>query len=183
MTDKSNDMNDKNSWYAWIAVAFVAGFIIGFLAHWLSVRSAPAPIANAPYMDDYASTTPMDEIQGDNGVAVGDQQAGSSVLIQEAVLKGGGWVAIQDDNNGVPGRTLGAALFHPGTSTGLTVPLLRNTVAGMSYFAVLHTNVGNNQFSPRTDAVLYDANGNPIMAEFTAEAADSSTSTINLLNI
>jgi hypothetical protein len=194
-------MNDKNTWYAWIAVAFVLGLIIGFLGHWLMVR--PMVVSdvtdNSTDLTDLgtATSSSTNQIQGDNGVIVNDQPAGSSVTVEQVLLQNPGWVAIQDDNNGVPGKILGAELFDKGTNSG-TVSLLRKTVSGVTYFAVLRTNVGDyHYFNAKNDTVLDDSTGAPIMIQFMAENADGSipnttagtaatttaTSSINLLNI
>src|ERR1700722_6243121 len=124
-------MNDKNTWYAWIAVAFVLGLILGFLAHWLIIQPASAP-ADSSLSDTASTSMAMNQVEGDNGLIVADQQAGAAVAVQQVVLQEPGWVSIQDDVNGQPGRILGAALFDKGTNAG-SVALLRKTVPGTSY--------------------------------------------------
>jgi hypothetical protein len=50
----------------------------------------------------------------------------------------------------------------------VTVELIRATVAGNSYFAVLHDDDDGKYklFTPQTDKPLLDASGQPIMVKF-----------------
>ncbi|MES2436978.1 MAG: hypothetical protein V4519_03110 [Patescibacteria group bacterium] len=149
-----------------LAISFIAGLIVGFGGYWLVAQQQGDIIDRTEQSNTTASTTAL-VMQGDNGVAVSNQAAGKTVKIDNVVLKNPGWVAIHDNNNGVPGRILGAQVFDFGKSSG-TVELLRATVASTSYIAVLHNDDGNyKNFNLRTDLPLKDNAGAMVMTTFT----------------
>jgi len=86
-------------------------------------------------------------------VSVSDQPAGNSVEVTGLSLSSAGWVAIYDTRDGVPGWILGAKRFLPGDKEGV-VPLLRQTVPGETYFAILHGDDGDLLFDKRKDVAL-----------------------------
>jgi len=100
-----------------------------------------------------------------DSVDIDDQNAGSFVKITSVTLGRPGWVVIHEDSNGKLGNALGAQLYREGWSIG-TVELLRNTVAGNTYFAVLYNDNGNKAFELGVDAMIVDTDQNPTMDSF-----------------
>lgn len=88
-------------------------------------------------------------------IDVADQAAGISVKVEKVALVQVGWVAVRDGS----GRTLGAARFEAGTHTNVEVPLLRSTVAGQSYQALMYVDDGNKQFDLREDILITKSDG------------------------
>ncbi len=85
-----------------------------------------------------------------DGLSVNDQPAGGSAVVSGLNVTSPLWVAVYDNRNGVPGWILGAKRFLPGDKTGV-VALLRNTVAGDTYYAVIHGDDGNLEFDKTKD--------------------------------
>jgi len=85
------------------------------------------------------------------------------------MLEKDGWVAIHEDNGGKPGKILGAQLFSAGKHDAGTVDLLRATTAGGVYYAMLHVDDGDHAFDALKDMPVSGADGNPVMAKFTAK--------------
>lgn len=163
-----------------IVVSVIIGFIIGFGVSWLWNRHHNAEmmqeaIEMTQNQNSASGTGTSPFVMAGSGISttsagsitVANQPAGSSVFVSTVTFgSDGGWVAIEDDDNGTPGRILGAAMFGPGSTAG-EVPLLRATVADQTYFAVMRANVGNYQlFNMQTDMPLTDTSGNVVMAAF-----------------
>jgi hypothetical protein len=102
-------------------------------------------------------------------INVTDQAAGSRVAVTGVTLERAGWVAIHEDRSGELGNILGAHWFPRGQSTG-GVNLLRDTVAGNAYHAVLYNDDGDRAFELGVDARVVDENQEPIMQTFRATA-------------
>src|SRR3989338_6152319 len=72
-------------------------------------------------------------------------------------------------------------LFDGGTWDNGKVELLRGTIEGGKYFAMLHADNGDRAFDPKLDAPIVGKTGSPIMMEFTAsESADSGDSEVSI---
>lgn len=84
------------------------------------------------------------------GLVVPDQQAGSAVSVSGFSFESPQWVVIYDDKDGKPWWILGAKRFLPGDVSG-TVTLLRPTVAGKTYYAVVHGDDGDLTFDKYKD--------------------------------
>lgn len=102
---------------------------------------------------------------GGDSITVLDQAAGNAVRVENIEFENAGWVAVHEDRNGGLGNILGAAWFPRGTSSG-TVELLRDTLPGQAYYAVLYTDNGNKVFETGVDAQIVTASGNPVMSTF-----------------
>ncbi len=98
-------------------------------------------------------------------LTVSNQAAGLYVVVAQAHITESDWVVIQEDRMGQPGSTLGAARFVGGATTG-TVELLRGTIPGQTYHAVVYKDNGDRIFSLEGDIPLRDTNGNSIMVTF-----------------
>jgi len=107
------------------------------------------------------------KVSSESSIVVKDQIAGLRVVIDSITLEGSGWVAVHEDVDGELGNILGAQRFDAGTYKGL-VDLLRNTVEGGVYHAVLYSDDGDKVFDHKKDFLLTDENGNTIESEFNA---------------
>lgn len=124
--------------------------------------------ANGDAMKDTMVDTPAGvSVPGTNAVAVEDQLAGNTVEVTMVTLSAAGWVVIHEDNNGVPGRVLGAHRYDPGLYLA-EVELLRDTEVGNTYYAMLHTDDGDKQFDLSKDLPMLGADGKVIMDSFVA---------------
>lgn len=94
------------------------------------------------------------------------QEAGSAVLLTSVTIETLGWAVVYESRSGQPGNALGAARLDAGSYASVSVPLLRATVPGQSYFAVLHRDDGDKAFELRDDFPLRDEGGAPIMVSF-----------------
>jgi len=105
---------------------------------------------------------------GENNLNVSNQVAGNKVDISSVTLSVDGWVAIHEDNDGKPSKILGARLFRAGTNKG-SVELLRNTLPGKIYYAMLHGENGDGKFDLTSDSPLKGPDSSPIMKQFKTE--------------
>ncbi len=174
-------------------LVFLIGIVVGFgsASLWLrrsknlsaAKEMAPAVSEEAPVGgtgDKTTENTPNASLAvvsaalsgGKNSLSVDDQKAGDTVNIASVMVDNDAWVAVHEDNGGKPGRILGAQLFRGGTHSG-TVDLLRGTVAGGAYYAMLHADDGDHAFDAAKDMPIKDTDGNPVMVKFTAAAAQS----------
>jgi hypothetical protein len=97
-------------------------------------------------------------VSGTNAIAANDQKAGTTAEVTMVTLSVPGWVAIHEDKNGELGNVLGAARFEPGIHLG-EVELLRGTVAGAKYHAVLYEDTGSRGFDTSEDAPIKNDKG------------------------
>jgi hypothetical protein len=105
-----------------------------------------------------------------NTIVVTSQGAGDKVVLDRLVLKKRGWAVIYEDERGRPMRILGAHRFPAGDHREVVVELLRATLPGRVYYAMIHDDDGDDEFDFRKDLPLTDETGGPIMMRFmTAE--------------
>lgn len=103
-----------------------------------------------------------------NSIMVNDQAAGGIVMIAKVSLAQDGWVAIHEQADGKPGRILGAQRFDMGVYSGGQVELLRDTMAGNTYYAMIHIDDGDKIFDPHVDLPVIGSDGQPVMVMFKA---------------
>lgn len=97
-----------------------------------------------------------------DSVNVVDQSAGKSAVIQSISLSKLAWVAIRDKN----GWILGAERLEAGDHANVTVTLLRATMAGTSYEAVLYVDDGDRAFDLHKDSLVMKSDGSAVSAAF-----------------
>jgi hypothetical protein len=98
------------------------------------------------------------------------QAAGFAVAVSRVVVSQPTWVVVYEDHAGVPGNALGAELFLPQSGNAAqsgTVELLRGTLPGLTYLAGEALDDGDKIFSLNSDKPVRDAQGNPVLIEFT----------------
>ncbi len=141
--------NNKKIWL-WVIIALL---VIGIIYLIASSR------------DTTDTVVTVDET-GETSVRVADQTPDSlSVVVDFVSLAKPGFVVIHKNANGQPGEIIGVSeLLEAGESR--SVSILANLTAGESYFAMLHADNGNGQFSAELDAAFVDEKGDPIMGRF-----------------
>ncbi len=98
-------------------------------------------------------------------ITVVDQLAGDQVVVADVTLSKPSWVVIRDTNK----WALGAAWFS-GSSKSVVVPLLRKTVPGHTYEAVMYVDDGDKKFAVHgSDMMVTGSEGAPVSSTFTAK--------------
>jgi len=180
MQQQDNGQQRQDSSQKMVIVATIA-FIVGFGLAWLILSqreggSVPTNDQATTTSESVGTNAPVgDAMTGDastsaDSIRVSDQPEGVTVAIDQVMLDRVGWVVIHEDDNGTPSRILGAQLFDTGTRSG-TVDLLRGTLAGHRYYAMLHTDNGDHAFDPKKDTPILGSDGSPVMVTFIATAA------------
>lgn len=98
-------------------------------------------------------------------LVVKDQPAGDAVVVSEVNFDEKVWVVIYEEREGRAneiGNILGAARIHPEAASG-TVELVRSTIPGKTYFAVLHENQGGTSFDHKKELPLMSDDGKSIL--------------------
>lgn len=172
---------DSKSWQ-WFGGGFAVGIvIIGLVWTIAGQKSAPVSVDDANTVaatstSDTAATgpkpsknpaaletesTPM--MASGETITVQDQAAGATTLISSVSVMHSTWVAIKDTN----GRVLGARRADVSTDN-LEVSLLRPTVAGQTYQAVLYVDNGDKQFDLHKDTLVVGSEEAPVASTFSA---------------
>ena len=147
-----------------VIISFVLGICIGAGSMWVWVSNNEAMLENITDVDAVTKMTITNTNK--NSTVVKEQTSGLSVSIDSVSFEEDGWVAIHEDNNGVPGNILGAQLFVAGDHTNVVVDLLRGTMSDATYYAMLHSENGDRAFNVRNDTPLLGLDGQPIMTAF-----------------
>ncbi len=160
----------QNSNQKTIIIATIA-FIVGFgLAWFIAMNKSPNAPATSQSTTSTASSTEAAASmpEGKNYVSVKDQPQGVAVALESVGMEKTGWVVIHEDDNGAPGKILGAQLFDAGTVENATVDLLRGTLAGKTYYAMIHLDNGDRAFDPKKDTPVVSESNAPVMVSFKA---------------
>jgi len=175
-----NEGTNSQQRFRYITIAIVA-FVLGFGSAWLSFKSQDEKVVHVEE-DKGNRVSAVVEVPNDEegnevaGAPVGeviisvDEQApGKSVFVKEISSQKAVWVVIVEDIDGVHGSILGAGLFDVGETAGV-VELLRGTVEGGSYYAVLYGEdsvlTQNRTFDLEKDVPLADSEGKVIEVKF-----------------
>lgn len=105
---------------------------------------------SSPVVGSTDAETETAETAGNSSLIVADQAAGESVAVTFMDLPEGGWIAIKELSSG---RILGAGRFPYGATSG-SVHLLRATVPGGSYEAIVYTDDGDKLFDHKKDVMV-----------------------------
>lgn len=177
VTPPTRPTRKKASWLAIVLIAIIA-FVVGLGASWYVFERDTGINVETPEISDTTTSTyvktnggnPISAVasSGGNIIVVNNQSAGYSVVIQSVSFENPGWVAIHEERDGGLGNTLGAGWFPAGENSG-TIELLRGTISGGTYYAVLHNDDGNKRYDYKVDTFLTDASGNAIIVKFVAQ--------------
>lgn len=106
-------------------------------------------------------------VAGEITLSVLDQKSGEAVVVDQAQLLGGGYIAIHEDKEGAPGAIIGKSAYIPeGGVGGLSVTLDRPSQVGEVLYAVLLGDNGDQILAPDVDAPATDQTGNVIFSAF-----------------
>ena len=84
-----------------------------------------------------------------------------------------GWVALHEETaDGAMGNILGARRFAHGKYFGSAIELLRVTDGEKTYYAVLHSDNGDNIFDFETETPAKDESGALIFARFLTTSSE-----------
>lgn len=163
-------MKEQNTTYVIIAViALIVGFVLG--AWWKSATVAETPVL--PKVDNVVvgtstADTVMKPVVDDTklpSMMVSAQAAGSKVMVGAITVPYTSWVVITEDVAGNPGRILGARRVAT-TDRTTEVILLRPTVKGGTYHAVIYKDNGDGVFDHKVDAAVENSSGKAIETMF-----------------
>lgn len=125
-----------------IIIAFVVGLGLGWVLFGrydiLNQNKKPTSVQEKQVVLDLSSALPLRK----SVILVDDQPAGNKVVITFLNLEKESWVAINEDKGGKPGNILGAQKFPAGKTEKGEVELLRNTVPGKIYYAIVRSDDG-----------------------------------------
>lgn len=152
--DKGRNFNNQ------IIIGGIVVIVLLFIGWWLTTKPATGPTGTENTSSSEGTSTSVG--LGGESVSAKDQAPGMSVAIESVTLAQTGWVAIRDDN----GRVLGAARFDAGTYKGVSVPLLRATVANGSYQVLLYADDGDKQFDLHKDILISSEAGGVLGTTF-----------------
>ena len=111
-----------------------------------------------------AAKNPITSASGET-VTIMDQPAGATAVIADISLTKPSWVVIRDTK----GWALGAAWFSESQKSA-TVSLLRNTIVGQTYEAVIYVDNGDKKFELHgEDMLVTSSQGAPVSSTFTAK--------------
>lgn len=158
-----------------VIMAVVLGFGAGFGVGWMSAVDKNTGDLSDEFSGDYFDETDnlasasAGSFDSGRAISASNQPAGGFVDVDIVKFENPGWVVIYEERDGKAGNILGAQLFDAGTFTG-KVDLLRETIAGGTYYAVLHTDDGDREFDFTKDLPIEDSFGGFITAVFVATA-------------
>lgn len=116
-------------------------------------------------------TTPapsQETITADNAVNVESQKPGTEVIVGTVILENPGYVVIHEDANEAPGSVIGNSNLLATRNDDVVVELERQSKAGETLYAMLHTDDGDGIYEfPGDDVPLKDEAGKIILAKFT----------------
>ena len=158
-------MQQQDSSQKTIIIATIS-FIVGFGLAWL-ISVNKDSVRGVSQTEKEAGGSALVH----NVISVNDQPEGVRVALNAVSFEESGWAVIHEDDTGKPGRILGAQLFDKGTTTPGTVDLLRGTLAGNTYYAMLHHDNGDHAFDPKKDEPIVGDDGLPVMMKFQATVA------------
>jgi len=150
-----------------LILGFILGVLVGFGGFYAWNNN---PLSNG----DSSSEKENIETEGEetfnpsllNAIEVPNQPTYNKVFISSLTIEASGWVAIYEDREGQPGSILGAQLFDKGIYDYGQVDLLREMIAGGTYYAIVHFDDGDRSFDHTKDLPAGQELGQFIMATF-----------------
>lgn len=105
-------------------------------------------------------------VSTNNSITIPTQTAGTKVTVSALSVAAPTWIVIYDNNNGQPGKALGAGLVFPTTKAPIAIDLLRPTIAGQTYIVGQRLDDGDHKYSSQTDKLVTDESGKPMWLQF-----------------
>lgn len=106
-------------------------------------------------------------------ITVSDQNPGPIASLDSLTLEADSWVAIHEDNIGELGNILGASRFDSGEYVGAEISLIRGTIVGNTYYAVIYEDDGDRAFDHLIDMAETDESGAVLYKTFKTVSAGS----------
>ena len=146
--------------WQWVVtvIVIIVLIVIGFMI--FGSNGTPAPTDNGQTATNTNSNTP-----GANSIVMSDQYPGNVVYVSSVQLTAPGWIVIHADNAGQPGAIIGETYLPAGINPA-KVTVTSPIVDGGTYYAMLHSDNGDQKFDATIDVPLKDTNGNVIMRVF-----------------
>lgn len=148
--------------WQWVvtAIVIIVLIIIGIMVFGGKDTETPAPSDATP------TTT---NTTGVNSIVMSDQYPGNVVYISSVQLAAPGWVVIHKDNKGKPGAVIGQTYVGAGLSPA-KITVSEAIIDGGTYYAMLHSDSGDQKFDATADMPLKDSAGNEVMRVFHGSA-------------
>ncbi|NQV89572.1 MAG: hypothetical protein HQ488_04590 [Parcubacteria group bacterium] len=148
----------------------IAGLIVGF------ALSSPA-VQEQEEVVDFQENVEMTGVReqtfgamldgGGNAIYLENQLSGTTgVQVGFAVLARPGFVVIFDDDDGVPGKVIGASDYLQNGGEHLTVALQTFLIDGAVYYAVLYHDNGDLVFDENADSQALDSTDSVVLMTF-----------------
>jgi hypothetical protein len=159
-----------------LIIVAALSFIVGFGLAWLILANKETNTTSDPAdktTEEIKLTDSSDPMNSDrsNMIVVNNQKEGTLVTLDKVVLTKTSWIVIHEIENSQPTKILGAQLYDAGTWSG-SVELLRGTIAGGKYMAMIHEDNGDRAFDPKRDTPALDKDGKTIAAEFETRTSE-----------
>lgn len=178
-------MDNKNFGIA-VGVIIVI-LLIGGIWWWAATNEDETAVEGTQVGDEAAATgteavDSAPAAPSEPALAGSAQAAGRpSVTIARAVLTAAGYIVVHADEEGQPGAMIGKSdLLEPGIYENYTVIVDRETAAGETLYAMLHSDDGSGSYED-TDQPVIDIDGNVVLAALpvmTVDEADVSVDTV-----
>lgn len=175
LPQKQKNKNNSNLFRIlfWVVISFISGFLIVLILIAPRVENLQKNTIKSDYKyenETAASLKSKDTlfVKEKESILVDDQPAGNQIEIKKVFLARGGWVVVYKDNNGAPGKILGAQKFNPGVSKGTIVYLRPATVSQEIYYAIAHKDDGDGKFDYKVDTPSVGERGQSVIAKFKA---------------
>jgi hypothetical protein len=156
--EKPQKMNRKN-----IVFLIIGMVIILLVSYFFWGQKAFAPIKESNVIKKINEEAVL---ASSAYLEINNQIPGEVIIVSKVTMTEGGWVAVHDDNNGIPGNILGAYYLPAGNHKDQIVPLLRGVTDDRSYIVVIHQDNGDRIFDYKIDTPDLDKNGEMITAGF-----------------
>lgn len=162
-------MKDRGTqWVIGAAVVLVIVLIGGWF---VTAKARAGYIPSSAMMTDMQTSTSTSAMASSTVSSAGDsltvvsQPAGTSVKVLSITLTQRSWVAIRSSG----GTILGAGLVQAGMHSYVEVPLLRTTIPGQTYTAVLYTANDSKTFDLKALTLIKNSDGTDFSSTFSAE--------------
>lgn len=164
-------MTSNKTPLSWILVLVGIGIIIFAI-----IISKPAGEMNGPPVDGLVSddsprvqTFEQMLLVGENAIFVDNQASGAKeVVVGLVILENPGYVVIHANDDGLPGEIIGVSGWVIDGAEHFFVNLDEELQDGEIYYAMLHSDNGDQNWSPANDVPVTDSDDNVILMTFTA---------------
>lgn len=162
------NIKQEHATYAMIAiVALFIGLMVGIgwsnYSKEVVTDGKKVDTTSSEYLNNVGTTT--SSLDSKILISVQNQKAGSSVVVDTISVKNISWAVITEDIAGKPGRILGAQKVLPG-EIKTQVDLLRETVSGNTYHAIIYQDDGDGKFDFKVDSPILNVDNSAVESIF-----------------